>query len=940
MRITVYWTPMYRSVRREICLITGLVACVFVSSLWANEIDFGREIRPILSENCYHCHGPDAENRKADLRLDTEEGAKRDLGGYAAVAENLPEESALVSRIETADSDEMMPPPDSGKELTKEQIAKLREWIAAGGKYEAHWAFRPIADAEAPQVKDETLSDIDRFLAAKLEKKGLHFSVPASKAQLIRRATFDLTGLPPKWEDVQSFLQDDSPDAFAKVVDRLLESPAYGERWGRHWLDVARYADTHGGSAIGFVRFPFSYTYRDYVIGAFNEDVPYDRFLLEQLAADQLGLEENDPARAALGFLTVGQQFRNRHDKLDDQIDVITRGLMGLTVSCARCHDHKFDPIPTKDYYALHATLDASEMPEELPLVGEPEIPEVYADALESREKARDDIVREQGGVMKDRLRMQVGLYLRELAKGTPEQDLSTAFLSFRTDDLRPTVLERWRDYLAEVDENDPVFGPWHRLSKLAKDTFAREWEPAIQALVKENGDPAAFKDEHRIATNAPKWNPRVLEAILGKKPASMVDVADAYGKLFADTHRKWRIAQLEAAEEAVSPDAVVPDQDPRHKIINSAIERQLRRHLYADNTPTNLPFDTSKNLRLLNRGVRDTAGGTIRAIDHLNLQSYAPPRSMELLESEAPDNAFVFVRGNPLSRGEAVQAHFLSTISQEDPPAFEVGHRRLGLAEAIVDPANPLTRRVIVNWVWQHHFGRGLVRTSDDFGTRGTPPTHPELLDYLASCLLEDGWSLKKLHRRLMLTAAYQQGSLEKPELRKIDPDNELLWRMPPRRLEMEAMRDGMLFVSGELDRTMGGKPFTDTDEKPVVRRTVYRFINRDIVPPLMSTFDGANPASCTVKRPETVVPQQTLFALNSNFIQGRAKALVALPEIANAGSNEERVRMIYHRLYSREPEAEEIELALNYIASEPEKPWARFAHVLLAANEFHFVD
>ena len=319
----------------------------------------------------------------------------------------------------------------------------------------------------------------------RLQAVGLSLSAPISRTKLIRRATFDLTGLPPRWSDVQTFVRDPDSDsqAFAKVIDRLLESPEYGERWGRHWLDLARYADTHGSSAIGFKRFPFSYTYRDYVIGAFNEDLPYDRFVLQQLAADQLDLPDNDPARAALGFLTIGEQFRNRHDIIDDQIDVIGRGMMGLTLACARCHDHKFDPVPTTDYYALHAALSASHVPEDLPLIGEPAVSNNYQSKLAAMKRHRDDISREQGDVMRGRLRMQVGLYLKELAKGTPEQDTSTAFLSYRTEDLRPVVLERWRKYLKTMDENDPVFGPWHRLSKLGADGFSEQCQSLVQKL-------------------------------------------------------------------------------------------------------------------------------------------------------------------------------------------------------------------------------------------------------------------------------------------------------------------------------------------------------------------------------------------------------------------------------------------------------------------------
>ena len=302
-----------------------------------------------------------------------------------------------------------------------------------------------------------------------MEAQGLRLSPKITQQQLIRRATFDLIGLPPTWEEVEAFIADDTPDAFAKLIDRLLESPRYGERWGRHWLDIARYADTHGGSAIGFTRFPFSYTYRDYVINAFNADVPYDRFITEQLAADQLHLSDNDPALAGLGFLTVGMQFRNPHDVIDDQIDVVTRGLMGLTVACARCHDHKYDPIPSTDYYSLYATLACSNPPEMLPIVGQQ--PESDAFRQYERELSRlqtiyADMARDQTAVARGRMRMQVGLYLRELAKGTPEQDLSAAFLSYRTDDLRPLVLNRWREYLGNMPADDPVFGPWVQLGR------------------------------------------------------------------------------------------------------------------------------------------------------------------------------------------------------------------------------------------------------------------------------------------------------------------------------------------------------------------------------------------------------------------------------------------------------------------------------------------
>lgn len=900
------------------------------------EVDFSREVLPILSENCFHCHGPDAADRKADLRLDTEAGSRQ------AITAGNPEKSEMLHRINSLDNDERMPPTDSGKRLSAEEVNIIEKWIEQGAYYVGHWAFQPLAEPDVPGAPGS--SPIDSFVIGKLKENGLSLSPKASKQQLIRRASYDLTGLPPTWEEVKAFIDDDRPGAFAAVVDRLLASPAYGERWGRHWLDLARYADTHGGSAIGFIRFEFSYTYRDYVIDAFNQDLPYDRFVLEQIAADQLGLEENDPALAGLGFLTVGRQFRNFHDRIDDQIDVITRGLLGLTVSCARCHDHKFDPIPTTDYYSLHATLSNSRMPNDLPLVGAPPISSVYADRLRKAEIERDAAIHDHGEVMKGRLRMQVGMYLRELARGTPEQDTSTFFLSYRTEDLRPIVLERWRRYLASLDENDPVFGPWHRLSRLPAEGFAERAIALVGGLKKENGDPAKFAAEHRVGTKPPKWNPRVLQALVESEPQAFVEVAEVYGNLFGEVHRSWLTSLLEASLEAAPGGTLVPDQDPRHRVVNSAIERQLRHHLYHPDSPTSIDFTLSDNRRMINRGVRDALNGTFGAISNLNRTSLAPPRSMIVEElPEKPDPSFVFLRGNPVSRGESVAPRFISALSGESTATFKNGERRLGLARAIIDPGNPLARRVLVNWVWQHHFGHGLVRTSDDFGTRGDPPSHPELLDYLANQFQEDGWSIKQLHRRILLSDSWQQAAREASKAREKDPENRLLWRMPTRKLSMEEMRDSFLAVSGELDKkAVGGRPFEEKGASMIPRRTVYSFVNRDVIAPLASTFDGSDPSACTVKRAETMVPQQTLYALNSEYIQDRARAVAKRKTIRDAPSDNERIHRIYRTVYSREPDPAEIATALQYLdgADKADPVWERLIHVLLASNEFHFVD
>ena len=928
----------------SVLLVVSVVLLPAVS--WAADVRFNEHIRPILAEHCLQCHGPDSEKREADLRLDIERSAKEH-----AIVPGHPEKSELFLRLTSTDSEERMPPPDSGKTLSDTQIRLFREWILDGARFEGHWAFEPISNPVIPELSDTAATEIDRFVVSRLDSAGLKLSPAVSRQQLIRRASLDLTGLPPSWDEVTAFVNDESPQAFKKVVDRLLDSPRYGERWARHWLDIARYADTLGGSAIGFTKFPFSYTYRDYVIRSFNADLPYDRFVTEQLAADQLGLAEDDPALAGLGFLTVGMQYRNPHDTIDDQIDVVTRGLLGLTVACARCHDHKYDAVPTTDYYSLYATFASSRKPELLPEIAVPDDGNAqaskeyhaYQDELAKRQRLHRDMAREQSVVMRGRLRMQVGLYLTELAKGTPEQDLSATFLSYRTDDLRPQVLNAWRDYLKKMPTDDPVFAPWMRLAGVEAKDFRQRCNELLDALTKENGDASKFPAGQSLAGSVPRWNPRVLAMLAERKPSSLIELAEAYGSLFATVQTEWLKAVLATTLEAQIGARVVPDEDARHADVNSAVNRQLRHHLYGEGTPMAMPDDIA--VTLLNRPVRDNLNGRNGAIQNLHLTSPgSPPRAMALHEDVSPADFHVFRRGSAIDRGELVQARFLTALSGSAAQPFSDGKRRLGLAQAIVDPANPLTRRVIVNWAWQHHFGKPLVRTPDDFGTRGQTPTHPQLLDYLASKLTLDGWSLKKLHRRIMLSAVYQQGAIENSNSRIADPDNNLLWRMPRRRLEFEAMRDSMLAVSGELTTKIGGHPF-DLLSKPVQpRMTIYGFVNRDIVSNFASTFDAANPNSCTATRPETNVPQQTLFALNSDFIQDRAAALASIKEIVSAESDEDRIRTLYQRVYSRLPERDELQLALRYVqdgnANSETNLWHRLAHVLLASNEFIFVD
>ncbi len=951
-------------------------------------VDFNSEIRPILSEHCLKCHGPDASSRDSDFRIDSHQWATADLGGYAGVVPGAPASSELIKRLVTDDQSLRMPPPNTAAAISPSELLLLQQWITEGANYDTHWALSAIELAEIPQPDNlpPQATDIDRFVVAALNDAKLSLSPEVDKRTWLRRVTFDLIGLPPTWQEVQDFASDDSDAAYSRVVERLLASSRYGERWGRHWLDIARYADTHGAGAVGFQRFPFSYTYRDYVVSAFNSDLPYDRFILEQLAADQLGLDQHHPALAAMGFLTVGRQYHNKHDIVDDRIDVVTRGLLGLTVACARCHDHKYDDIPTGDYYALYATLAASQAPHRAPELRsplakdpisaspqpthpaidgqvvapiqidtsvDPQAYQQYQAELQRREFRRVETMREQSEVLRQRLRMQVGLYLVELAKGTPEQDLSAAFLSYRTDDTRPLVLERWRKYLAQLDDQDPVFGAWCHLQQLATSDSVTDSPPAnrfrsaLQAWLdqasQDNGDVSGL-NLNALATQPPRWNPRVLEALRTSQADSLVDVAEAYGSLFATLQQEWLQGLLQVALEAQTGAEVIPDEDARHQVVNSAVNRQLRYHLYGPSSPISLPDEVASGL--LNRPINDHVSGLHGALVELDLNSPgSPARAMVLQEDAQPQPVHVFRRGQPLLRGEVAEPHFLQALTAGQPTRFRDGQRRLDLARAIIDRSNPLARRVLVNWVWQRHFGEGLVRTPDDFGVRGLPPTHPQLLDYLAEVFMtEDHWSIKQLHRRIVLSQVYRQASRENSHARLIDPENRLLWRMPRHRLEAEAMRDAMLSVAGQLDTRMGGRPFELFGEPAVPRRSLYGFVNRDVISGFFSAFDMADPSVCVAERPRTIVPQQTLFALNSHFIQAQAQALTEQAEFIACDSDQQRVELLFQRCFSRSPTAEERQEALGYLNEQPDLPvaavWASLAHILLAANEFVFLD
>lgn len=719
----------------------------------------------------------------------------------------------------------LLAPPRSGR---AEEVAPVPA-VPHAAQVDDHWAYRPITRPVLPVVEAAAwpLTEVDRFVLAKLESVGVKPSPEADRATLIRRLSFDLIGLPPTYEQVLAFVDDPAPDAYERLVDRLLNDPGYGERWGRHWLDVARYSDTMGYNFTSDRRYPFAWTYRDYVVAAFNRDKPYDRFVMEQLAADWMDLADDPQGLAAMGFLTVGRRFDfDIHATIEDRIDVVTRGLMGLTVQCARCHDHKYDPISSADYYALYGVFRSSTEPEtkDLPVIATPS--------------------EDEPGYKK---------FLGDLA--AREQKIA-AFYEEVHKKIQKEARERANDYLQAVAGTLP-------------NTI--EVRPQLVTL---------FRQKLTEAGNPPTPTPEQIAAVA--EAVATLDVGSAMGMIQRD-----EVNQLTTLRNEVQA-------------------------LYIESPG-------------------------------------APARAMVMLDAPSLFAPYVFKRGQAHNVGEPVDRRFLSILTEKVGGAsFKEGSGRLELAQAIVHPDNPLTPRVIANRLWQHHFGAPLARTSSDFGSRGEPPTHPELLDYLARTLMDEGWSLKKLHKRILLSATYRQSSALREDLATSDPENRLLARQERRRLDFEPMRDALLAVAGQLDRSVGGRGGELVTPPFMARRSVYGYIDRQFLPQTLRTFDFASPDSSSPGRPQTTVPQQALFFMNSPFLVHHVHQLLARPEVQSVADDRSRLQSLYRLAFARDPSPEESELALTFLAQEhalPQtteqlNPWAKLTQALLQSNEFVFVD
>lgn len=881
--------------RRAICVtvvcLAGFVSSVAVGADFENDQAdyFETYVRPLFVEKCSECHG--TETQWSDLRVDSREALLKGGEHGPAVVVGEAEKSLLVQAIRRT-SDSPMPPDDP---LSSEQIERIVQWIDSGAfwpessavnqdeeAWKLHWAFQPIVAPELPenQFPEWVRNEIDLFIAARLEEDHLKPAKPVDTQVLLRRMSYDVTGLPPKAETIEAWtanlVEIDDDCRSLNLVDQFLSTREYGEHWARLWLDVARYSDTKGYVyAREEKNFIHSHVYRDWVIQAFCKDVPYDEFVKLQLAADMI-TKAGDPDRAAMGFLTLGRRFIGvSHDIIDDRIDVVTRGLMGLTAACARCHDHKYDPIPTADYYSLYGVfLNSTERRE---LLSGPPTDEAWNKGLQKREQAFQQAMQESRAVASERMRSRIVDYFiaqTELQK-YPQEGFDQIL---STEDLIPNLVRRLSLALVKAKhQQDPRFTAWHLLNDIPEASFSEE-SPRIWQEIVSSGDEVC--------------HPRT-RTLFADPPTSMKQVARAYAEMISRE-----------------------DADIFHDF------------LYEDDSPFVIPNEMMYGIEgLFDSNTCNELWKLQNEVDRWILAAKQPVQfAMTLHDRDGEYPSQVFRRGDPSKCSEVVSRHMLSMLTGDHVQPFEDGKDRLQLAEQIVANNNPLTARVWVNRIWRQYFGEGLVRTPSDFGLRADKPSHPELLDWLAAKLIEEKWSTKAIHRLILSSATYRQGSMayQSPDILqaalRIDPENRLLWHMAPKRLSFEAMRDSLLAASRDLASETSdrhGSLFPTANE--VARRTIYCSVDRQFVPTVMRVFDYANPDLHSPKRNETAVPQQSLFSLNHPFVADSARSLIAS---LNGATDKAKLDEIFLRVLQRKPELAEQQAMLRFLANIKEEP------------------
>ncbi|EDY17279.1 protein of unknown function DUF1549 [Chthoniobacter flavus Ellin428] len=891
-------------------ILTGAIAALATASaaedFTPEQKDFfDKKIKPILTDKCYKCHSAEAGKSKGGLLLDSREASLKGGDTGPAVVPGDTEKSLLLTAISYKDKDLQMPP--KGEKLSDKEIADLTTWVKTGAadtrvavkgklsgltdKARQHWAYQPVVKPAVPAVKNRAwcYTPVDAFILQKLEEKNMIPAPPADRETLLRRATYDLIGLPPTLDEIKEFTADPAPleVAFDKVVQRLLASPHYGERWGRFWLDSARYSDTTGDRVNNRnteYRFPYAWTYRDYVVRAFNDDKPYDRFIIEQLAADKLTDLKDQRDLAALGFLTVGKRGGNINDLIDDRIDTYSKAFLAMTVACARCHDHMFDPIPTKDYYALHGVFASTEEPKEKPVIsqaGKAAAAE-FQQKLGALEQANLDNYYKLASQTNASFRKDAATYLKVwyLTRTTASAEDQKKGADLRAASKLEVEVTR---SLNRLNRDQSVFGPL-----------------------------TAFQRGSWSSVNWQKINPLVATAFKGMNPSTIDEIVPVYAKLFGGVEAKAGQYEKELASAKDGSPTITADT-AQAELMSFPLRMLPAANL--DTEALRKEVDTTFPLGLRNRG------WSFNKINALTMtDNGADARAMVVEDKPTPVNSPVFIRGLSENKGDIVPRHFLEILSGGHPTAFKHGSGRLELAQDTASKNNPLTARVMVNRVWMHHFGEGFVRTPDDLGTMSEKPTHPELLDYLSSYFMEQGWSVKKLHRLIMLSKVYQEDShiLQGSDYTSIDPENRLLWRANVRRLDFEETRDSLLVMANKLDAAVGGQPVNLTDEPYSHRRSIYGYVDRGDIPELMASFDFSNPLAPNSKRTTTVVPQQALFLMNSPFVIDVARSILAQPGVSHVSSNNDRIINIYRIILGRTPKTEEFPIAYAFLQKE----------------------
>lgn len=950
-------------------------------------VDFNFHIRPILVQNCYLCHGPDPSGRKADLRLDTFEGATAALkeSGHAIVP-GKPSQSQLIYRINNKDEGEIMPPPESNYKLTEREKALLEKWIDQGAKWKEHWAFiQPKTN-----ISTTSTNAIDSLINIQVENKQLVKSSEANKNSLIRRVSYLLTGLPPSPQTIENFIADKSPQAYEKMVDGYLNSDAYGERWARHWMDLVRYAETKGHefdySIVG------AWRYRDYLIRAFNDDVPYNQLVKEHLAGDLLDSVRFNP-QSKIAESPIGTAFfamaegthspvdikKDEADRIDNIIDVTSKTFQGLTVSCARCHDHKFDPILTADYYSMYGLMESTRFS---PVAAEKTI------TTEKSVKEIEDLKVYMSKLISDKWDE------KDIAKNTiiSKEKVAADTTYQMIGDFRNTDLDGWKSngmaFGNRTTLGDPIISP--ASGKLLKLDEGRASSKLFGTGIFGSIQSQNFIIDQNFIGIRARGEKSVIRLVIDNFQLIQNPI---YGELEMQVNNaQWTDYTIDVTPY-IGHKAyleILPGGYQRHAYQlpeDAYIEAQYA-IAYDSKWPADVAFKTDSSQKNWTR--LQLAANQIPRINS-KLKAGKLPSSFPELKSAVERkeelannltstsffygvtdgfsiNSPVFNRGNHQELSEEkVQRSFLSALPKGGVPFETEGSGRMQFANAILESENPLTSRVMVNRIWHHLFGRGIVETVDNFGLQGKLPSHPELLDYLAIKFQNENWSIKKMVRSIVLTNAFKRSTLRNEVLLEADPTNIYLASFPIRRLEAEAIRDGILVASENLNDSLFGPPvatyltdFMQGRGRPQKsgpldgngRRSIYLEVRRNFLEPMMTTFDRPIPFSTFGKRDVTNVPSQSLIIMNDPFVTEQAELMAKKLLTQNELTFEEKIAWIYMRSFSRKPTSEELKNAKEFMTvltklegqkgSEIDQElelWKQYCHSIFNLKEFIYL-